>query len=51
MRELQRLKWLLSVSVQAAVSHALQELTGLTFDTSEQHKDVGTTRMERDLRC
>lgn len=50
MSELQYLTWLLSVPGRAAFSSALQELTGVTFETSEQHKDAGETRMKRDVK-
>jgi len=50
MSELQRLTWLLSVPALAAVRSTLQELTGVTFKNSQQYKDYGATRMERDFK-
>ena len=47
MSELQWLTWLLFTPASAAVSSALQGLSGITFETSEQSKDGWATIMER----
>ena len=40
MTEQQRLMWVLSMPVCAEVNKAMQELTGVNFNTSEQNKDM-----------
>ena len=40
MTNTQRLVWVLSSPVSVEVSNALQELTGVSYTTSDQHKDL-----------
>ena len=46
--ERQRLVWLLSMPACAEISSAMQTLSGVTFTTSEQHKETDATRQARD---
>jgi hypothetical protein len=46
--EVQRLVWLLSMPACAKVNQAMQELTGINCDSSEQHKDSTPSRIKRD---
>ncbi|KAL8621504.1 hypothetical protein ACOMHN_058265 [Nucella lapillus] len=46
--ERQRLVCLLSMPACAEINSAMQTLSGITFTTSEQHKETGTTRQARD---
>lgn len=48
MDEAKRLSWLLSLSSQAALNHAVQNFTNLQIETSEQHKECGESRFMRD---
>ena len=48
MGEEQRLTWLLSMPVCAAYNTAMQNVTGLAFNTSDQHKDMTKARLQRD---
>lgn len=48
MTEIQRLVWLLSMPACADVSHSMQEFTGVSCNTSEQHKDSTQSRIKRD---
>ena len=48
MTELQRATWLLSMPSCAEVNSAMQEVTGTSFTTSEQHKESMPARIERD---
>ena len=50
MTELQRTVWLLSTPACAEVSRAVQEVTNITYDTSEQHKATSQARLQRDLK-
>ena len=47
--ESQRLVWLLSIPACAQVNCAIQELTEVSYTTSDQHKDVSKSRQERDM--
>jgi hypothetical protein len=49
MTELQRLVWLLSMPACADVCNAMQELSGVNCDSSEQHKDSTQSRIKRDM--
>lgn len=49
MTESQRLVWLLSTPACAQINCAMQDLTSVTYATSEQHKDVSKARLERDM--
>ena len=48
MSELQRTLWLLSMPACAEINTAMQQLTSVDFNTSEQHKEVGRSRVNRD---
>ena len=48
MTEQQCLMWVLSMPVCAEVNKAMQELTGVNFNTSEQNKDMTKARQARD---
>lgn len=48
MTESQRVTWLLSMPSCAEVNSAMQEVTGTSFTTSEQHKESSQARIERD---
>lgn len=43
--ENQRLLWINSMPECVNIKNAMQELTGLHYQTSEQHKDVGASRL------
>ena len=44
MTKTQRLVWLMAHPVCAEVNNAVQQLTGVQYSTSEQHKDLTTAR-------
>ena len=46
--ETQMLVWLLSMPVCAGVNCALQDLTAVTYNTSDQHKEANRARQRRD---
>ena len=48
MDELQRSVWLLSTPVASEINRAMQEFTGIKFETSDQHKDLFVSRIKRD---
>ena len=48
MTEQQRLIWLLSMPACADVNKAMQELTGVNYNTGEQNKDITVARQARD---
>jgi len=48
MSESQRLTWLSSMPSCADVNNAMQNLTGVMYHTSDQHKDTMKARQERD---
>ncbi len=48
MTETQRNVWLLSMPACAEVNSAMQELTGISYETSEQHKETLKARVKRD---
>ena len=48
MTETQRNVWCMSSPVSAEVNQAMQQLTSVTFATSEQHKDLSTARQKKD---
>ena len=48
MNDLQRAIWLLFTSAVAEVNRAMQEFTEVTYATSDQHKEVSNSRIERD---
>ena len=45
----QRLVWLMSQPVCAGVNNAMQQLTGVQYNTSGQHKDLTTARQRKDM--
>lgn len=49
MTETQRLIWLLSHPLCAEVNNAMQQLTGINYNTSEQHKDLTKARQNKDM--
>ena len=49
MTETQRLVWLMAHPVCAEVNNAMQQLTGVQYNTSEQHKDLTTARQGKDI--
>lgn len=46
--EQQRLTWLLAMPASAEISRAMQEFTGVNYNSGEQNKDVTHSRKERD---
>lgn len=50
MTEQQRVTWLLSMPACAEVNRAMQELTSVKYDTSEQSKEMMKSRQKRDLK-
>ena len=48
MSESQRLIWLLSMPACADINSAMQNLSGVMYHTSDQHKDTTKARQERD---
>ena len=46
--EFQRVMWLLSAPVRAEINETIQRLTGTSYETSEQHKEIFSSRMHRD---
>ena len=50
MTEQQRVTWLLAITACAEVNNAMQELTGVNYNTGEQNKDMTDARQARDLK-
>ena len=51
MAEQQRLTWLLSMPVRAQVNRVMHlELTGISYNSGEQNKDMSKSRQERDMK-
>ena len=50
MTETQRLVWLMAHPVCAEVNNAMQQRTSVQYNTSEQQKDLTTTRQVKDMR-
>ena len=48
MLEHQRAVWTMSSTASSSYNLAMQELTGNIYTTSEQHKDLSTSRVNRD---
>ncbi len=48
MTEQQRLIWLLSMPACAEINRVMLELTGVSYSTSEQNKDMTKARQDRD---
>ena len=40
--------WLLTAPVRAEINETIQRLTGTSYETSEQHKEIFSSRMKRD---
>ena len=49
MSETQRAIWTLAMPVCAEVNSAMQDFTGVTYHSSEQHKETSKSRMKRDM--
>ena len=49
MTETQRLVWLMALPVCAEVNNAIQQLTGVKYNTIEQHKYLTTARQGKDM--
>ena len=49
MTETQRLVWVLSMPACANINEAMQKLSGVSYETSDQHKDISTARQDRDV--
>ena len=50
MSETQRNVWLLSLPSRALVNDAMQDLTGVKYESSDQYKDISYSRQIRDVR-
>ena len=50
MTEQQWLIWLLSMPVCAEINHAMLDLTGVSYSTGEQNKDISESRKNRDMK-
>ena len=48
MTEQQRLVWSLSMPACAEVNRVMQELTGVSYNSGEQNKDITVARQTRD---
>ena len=48
MTENQRLVWVLSMPVCASIDVTMQKCSGVSYETSDHHKDVSTARQARD---
>ena len=48
MTETERLIWLMSHPLCSEVNNAMQQLTNVNYNTSEQHKDLTKSRQEKD---
>ena len=49
MTENQRLVYILSMPVRASINETMQKFSGVSYETSEQHKDVSAARQARDV--
>ena len=47
--ETQRLVWVLSMPACANINNAMQSFTGVSYETSDQHKDLSKARQTRDV--
>ena len=45
----QRMLWCKSMPVLAAVNRSMQSITGTSYESSEQHKEAGPSRVARDV--
>ena len=48
MTEQQRTVWLLSAPAYSQVNHAMQQMSGVCYDGSEQHQEVSKSRTNKD---
>lgn len=48
MSEGQRAQWILSMPDCSEINHAMQEFTGVNYNSSDQHKEDGESRRIRD---
>ena len=48
MGEEERASWLLSMPTSSKINSVMQELTGVAYEPSEQHKDILPARVKRD---
>ena len=49
MTENQRLVWVLSMPVCASINETMQTFSGVSYQTSDQHKYVSAARQARDV--
>ena len=49
MTETQRLQWVLSMPACANINDAMQKFSGVSYETSDQHKDISKARQTRDV--
>ena len=50
MTENQRTVWLLSTPACSQVNHAMQQVSGVFYDGSEQHKEVSNSHTNKDYK-
>lgn len=50
MTETQRLLWVLSMPACANINDAMQKFSGVSYETSDQHKDISKVRQARDVK-
>lgn len=48
MSEMQRMMWLLSMPVYSEYNQAMQSFTNVSYECSEQHRDMAPSRVKRD---
>ena len=49
MTEKKCLVWVLSMPVCASINETMQKFSGVSYETSDQHKDVSAARQARDV--
>ena len=49
MTEKQRLVWVLYMSVWAHINDTIHKFSGVSYETSDQHKDVSAAKQARDV--
>ena len=49
MTETQRLLWVLSMNACANIKESMQKDTSISYETSDQHKDMSSARQARDV--
>ena len=50
MSEQQRIVWLIFMPACAEVNKAMQDITGIQYDTGEQNKDITMARQKREMK-